>query len=67
MAYTAQQIREMTDEELYTLSLKKKKNGCGTIEAYAAQRELQIRAGGGIRSHGWVNGSSKRYKYPERI
>ena len=36
-------LKEMSDEELFRMSLKKKKNGCATKEALFAQLEWQMR------------------------
>lgn len=52
----------MTDERLYAIALEKRPNGNGTNRAYAAQRELEQR-NAPYRSHGYRNGSSKRYSY----
>lgn len=57
-------MRFMEDNELYLLALEKRKNGNGTIRAYAAQRELE-RRNAPYRLRGYRNGSSKRYAYNE--
>lgn len=49
-----------TDEQLFILSLEKRKNGNGTPRAYAAQREIARRTDV-YHSHEYRNGSSKRY------
>ena len=51
-----------TDEHLFILSLEKRKNGNGTPRAYAAQREIARRTDV-YHSHGYRNGSSKRYAH----
>ena len=48
-----------TDEQLFILSLEKRKNGNGTPRAYAAQREIARRTDV-YHSHEYRNGSSKR-------
>ena len=53
-----------TDEQLYAIALEKRKNGNGTVKAYAAQRELE-RRNAPYRLRGYRNGSSKRYSYNE--
>lgn len=57
-------MRFKTDEELYLMALEKRKNGNGTVKAYAAQRELE-RRNAPYRLRGYRNGSSKRYSYNE--
>lgn len=57
-------MRSMSDAELYLVALEKRKNGNGTIKAYAAQRELE-RRNAPYRLRGYRNGSSKRYAYNE--
>ena len=51
-----------TDEQLFILSLEKRKNGNGTSRAYAAQREIARRTDV-YHSHEYRNGSSKRYAH----
>ena len=52
-----------TDEQLFILSLEKRKNGNGTPRAYAAQREL-ARRNGTIEMHSTrSDGSTKRFAY----
>ena len=53
-------ISELSDEQLYNLALEKRRNGNGTSRAYAAQREIARRTDV-YHSHGYRNGSSKRY------
>ena len=52
-----------TDEQLFILSLEKRKNGNGTPRAYAAQREL-IKRNGAVKMHSSrADGSTKRFAY----
>ena len=52
-----------TDEQLFALSLEKRKNGNGTPIAYAAQREL-IKRNGAVKMHSSrADGSTKRFAY----
>jgi hypothetical protein len=56
-------MNELTDEQLYTIALEKRKNGNGTTRAYAAQRELAKRHGV-IKPHSnRADGSTKRFSY----
>ena len=58
-------MNELTDEQLYTIALEKRKNGNGTTRAYAAQRELAKRHGV-IKPHSnRADGSTKRFSYNE--
>lgn len=53
----------LTDEELHKISLlKTKKNGNATPQARQAQREIAKRTDV-YHSHGYRNGSSKRFAY----
>lgn len=53
----------LTDEELHRISLlKTKKNGNATPQARQAQREIAKRTDV-YHSHGYRNGSSKRFAY----
>ena len=56
-------ISELSDEQLYTIALEKRKNGNGTPRAYAAQRELAKRHGVLEMHSNRADGSTKRFAY----
>ena len=52
----------LSDEELYRISMLKQKNGNATAQARAAQIEIAKRTDV-YHSHGYRNGSSKRFAH----
>lgn len=55
-------LTELSDDELYRISMLKQKNGNATAQARAAQREIAARSDV-YHSHHYRNGSSKRFAH----
>lgn len=57
------EIRALSDDELWTLSLQKRKNGNGTTDAYQAAKVIGERNGTITRHTNPRRPTTKRYSY----